>query len=318
VAVDQNGNAVFVWVRSDGTTDCAGSTCYRIQTRARTADGTLGPVQTLSASGHNSGLPQVAVDQSGNAIFSWQFYDGTTNSYYCNNAYGCKRVQARARTAAGALSAVQTLSAEGRNADYPSVATDQNGNAVFVWSRYDETTDCIFEEDTQDPYPCLRVQVRARSAAGTLTATQTLTPGGQNAFSPQLGVDQDGDAVFVWLENGVKTRARSAAGALSVVKTLAQPPIRGVSPQVAVDRDGNAVFVWARWDGTTDCSVYGCVRIEARTRSAGGGLRPTHTLSAPGQDAEVPQVAADPNGNAVAVWQRLDGANERIQAAAGP
>jgi hypothetical protein len=318
VAVDQNGNAVFVWVRSDGTTDCAGSTCYRIQARARSVDGTLSPVQTLSAPGHNAGLPRIAVDQNGNAVFSWLFNDGTTNSYYCNDAYGCKRVQARARTAAGALSAVQTLSAGGRDADYPNVATDENGNAVFAWSRYDETTDCIGDPDTQDPYPCRRVQARARSAAGALTATQTLTPAGRNAFSPQLEVDQDGDAVFVWLGNGVQARARSAAGALSAVKILAQPPISGASPQVAVDTDGNAVFVWARWDGTTDCSAYGCIRIEGRTRSAGGGLRPTRTLSAPGQNADFPQVAADPNGNAVAVWQRFDGANERIQAAAGP
>src|SRR5712691_6980601 len=47
VAVDPDGDAVFTWVRFDGTD-------YRIQARARSAAGTLSPVQTLSAAGQDA------------------------------------------------------------------------------------------------------------------------------------------------------------------------------------------------------------------------------------------------------------------------
>jgi hypothetical protein len=144
VAVDQGGDAVFAWERADGTTQCqrlvtGGSTgCLRIQARARSAEGTLSPVQILSAGGEHALYPQVAVDQSDDAVFVWQRYDGTTQCPpVAETELGCARVQARARSAAGVLSAVQTLSAPGQNAGGSQVGVDQAGNAVADWARFD-------------------------------------------------------------------------------------------------------------------------------------------------------------------------------------
>ncbi len=182
--LDQNGNAVFAWVQSDGSTECDGSatSCYRVKTRARSAAGALSATQTVSGPGRSAHYTEVAVDQSGNAVFVWSRYDGTTD---CGDLpTGCLRVVTRARSAAGALSSVQTLSAPGQDAYGPHVAVDQNGNAVFVWARIDGTK--------------RRIQARARSATGTLSATQTLSDSGQNAFSPVVVVDQSGNAIFAW------------------------------------------------------------------------------------------------------------------------
>ena len=93
---------------------------------------------------------QVAVDADGDAVFTWRRSDGTDY-----------RVQARMRSAAGALSAVQTLSASGQSAVTPQVAIDPDGDAVFTWWRSDGAN--------------LRVQARARSAAGALSGVQTLS-----------------------------------------------------------------------------------------------------------------------------------------------
>jgi hypothetical protein len=73
--------------------------------------------------------------------------------------------------------------------------------------------------------------------------------------------------------------------------------------------------------------MLGCLRVQARTRSAAGTLGSVETLSAAGQNAPDPafpgvlagpKVALDETGHAVAVWSRFGGANWRIQAAAGP
>jgi hypothetical protein len=306
VAVESGGNAVFVWYRR-----------LHIYARARAADGTLSPTQSLSEPGTGTS-PQVGVDQDGDAVFVWQRTDATTD---CGGA-GCLRVEARARSAEGVLSITQTLSAAGEDALNFEIAVDQSGDAVFVWERYDGMTGCDFDG-------CIRVQARARSAAGVLSAVQTLSAAGENARFPQVGIDQNGNAVFVWERDDgttgcggsclrVQARARSAAGVLNAVQTLSPAGQHAGNPQVAVDSSGNAVFVWEQPDETTGCSGVGCVRVQARTRSATGVLGTTQTISDPGETAGRPQVGVDQSGSAAAVWQRFDGTFNRIQTATGP
>jgi uncharacterized protein YheU (UPF0270 family) len=303
VAINQNGDAVFVWVAYDATTDCGGGPCLRINARARSATGALSYSQILSTGGQNAQFPQVAIDQSGNAVFTWERPDGTSD---CFVGTACDRIQARARSAAGALSAVQTLSAAGQNASAPEVAVDLNGNAVFTWSRSDGANS--------------RIQARARSAAGALSAVQTLSASGHDAGLPQVGVDPNGNSVFVWERfDGtagcvgapagcvrIQGRARSAAGALSPVQTLSPFGQNARLSEVGVDQSGDAVFVWQLNDGTTDCGEYGCYRIQTRARSAAGALSAVQTLSAAGRIARLPEVGVDQSGDAVFVWERYD------------
>ena len=122
----------------------------------------------------------------------------------------------------------------------------------------------------------------------------------------------NGNAVVVWrLFDGTNQRIqavrRSPAGALSVVQTLSDAGHDADAPQLSVDRNGNAIVAWRLFDGTNQ-------RIQAGRRSAGGALSPVLTVSDGGQDATDPEVGADPNGNAVVVWMRSDGAHNRVQA----
>jgi hypothetical protein len=418
VAVDPNGNAVFVWLRYDGTTDCGGSPCSRVQARARSAAGVLSAVQTLSQAGKWAGAPHVAIDASGNAVFVWDRRDGATScpcqaeararsaagtlsaiqQLSVEGPYGIGTdvgvdpngnavfawvraglIESRVRSAAGVLSAIQTISPPAQQADASDLAVDSHGNAVFVWAINDGTLGCgeftchrtqtrvrsaagsltpiqnlsgyANGDDAQGPNVavdptgnavfvwtlagdpdcfCDRIQARARSAAGTVSSgAPILTPAGAWAFAPQLGVDQSANAVFVWQRADasnlflIETRARSAAGTLSTTQTLSEAGRDAQIPDVAVDQGGNAVFVWVANDGTAGCpsNPYGpgCLRVQARARSAAGTLDPMQTLSAAGQNVRFgAQVGMNQSGNAAAVWSRFGGVNWRIQAAAGP
>jgi hypothetical protein len=307
VAVDAAGDAVVVWARKDGSGPCGSGGCVRIQARARSAGGVLGPVLTLSPAGQNSHDFDVAIDADGDAVAVWNRSDGSSGS--C-----CRRIQARAISAGGVLGPVQVLSAPGQHADAPRVAVDADGDAVAVWTRFDGTA--------------VRIQARARSAGGVLGPVQILSVGGQSATAPQVAIDAGGDALFVWQRpdgtgpcgiNGcpkVEAVARSAGGVLGPVQRLSNTPRGGSFPQVAVDADGDALAVWRALDATTNCSGGGCFRIQARARSAAGGLGTVLTLSTSGQNADFPQVGIDSDGDAVAVWQRFDGASFRSQARA--
>jgi hypothetical protein len=188
VAVDNTGNAVFTWRRSDGTVQ-------RIETRARAfLTGAQTQVQKLSpagVAGQDAVQPQVAVDVDGDAVFTWRRLDGADS-----------RIQARARTfSSGALSAVQDLSDPGEDAVNPEVAVsrvDADPDAVFTWQRSDGTN--------------LRIQARTRSAAGVLGAVQDVSAAGENGVEPRVGVDQDGKAFVTWQRDIAVDRVAGSKG----------------------------------------------------------------------------------------------------------
>lgn len=258
LAVDEKGDVAFVWLSFAGRAS-PGEPCYfprecRVQTRVRSATGTLGPLQTLSGPG--AAEAQVAVDANGNATYVWTIYDATS----CGE-FACTRIQTRTRSASGALSPVQTLSPPGRDAFEPQVAVNRDGNAVFAWVHYDETNDC------PRTFPCLRVQTRTRTKAGTLSAVQTLSTGAKsNSDYPRVGIDDNGRAVFVWRSRNLKAiraRTRSATGALSPIQTvsdLAKPSTVDVfNPlALAVNPAGTAVAGWTSV-GSPGSSIAGAV-----------------------------------------------------------
>jgi uncharacterized protein YheU (UPF0270 family) len=284
VAVDARGDAVYVWARWDGGTDCFGSPCERIQTRSRSAAGVLSPVQTLSPSGYHANFSQVAVDANGDAVFVWQ--------------RSGEVIQARVRSADGTLGPTLTVSAAGQEADYPQVAVAPNGNAVIAWQFYDESVSLE------------RIQVRTLSAAGALGSTETLSPASQDAEYPQVAVDKQGDAVLAWdstdgTTHRIQARVRSVAGTLTEIQTLAEGQYVS-DVHLALDPGGDAIFAWLGFDGTV-------ARTQTRARSAAGALSPIQTLSDPGKHAYFPRVGIDPGGDAVILWQRFDGIENRIQ-----
>jgi hypothetical protein len=201
------------------------------------------------------------------------------------------------QSAEASFAAPSAVSPPGVNGSEPQVAAGHRGSFVFTWAGWGDG-------DSR------RVKTRIRSAAGRLGPVQTLSPGGWDAFRPQVAVDGNGGAVFVWLafdgaHGRIQTRTRSARGVLGRVRTLSSAGPEAY-PMVAVDRDGDASFVWIRSDGRND-------RVQARVRSAAGALGPVRTLSAAGRSAHRAQVSVGAKGDAFMLWL-LSGGTDRLQA----
>jgi hypothetical protein len=279
VGIDAAGNAVFLWTRFDGTN-------WRLQARSRSAAGVLSAVQNVSPAGEDVFKAEIAVNASGDAVFTWLRIDSQV-----------WRLKIRARSAAGVLSPVQTVSPLGQPAEEPAVAIDSTGRALVVWRGHDGT----FE----------RIRARARSAAGVLSAIQTLSAPGDHGWSPDVAIDSNGRAMVTWYRfDGswyrVEARTRTAGGSLGPVETLSPEGAGAQFPQVVIAPDRTAIFIWTRGDGTS-------IRVQAVARSATGELSDVRTLSPAGQHAFRPKVAVDAAGNAVFVWSRSDGTDLRIQ-----
>jgi hypothetical protein len=231
LAVDSHGGAVFTWVRFRGGGDIR-QRGDRVQARALSPAGVLSPVQRLAGTGQGQAWDpsQVAVDPAGDAVFAW-------------NLGG---LQARARSAGGALSPVQALPVAGDYGADPQVAIDHDGNAVLAWADFshiahspsvvfavrsadgvlgpdsdlapgidpqlamDGRGSALFVWESQCPSVPGCIQVRTRSAAGSLEPIKTLSAG-RTAQLPQVGVNAAGDAAVVWeRSDGRKLRVQAA------------------------------------------------------------------------------------------------------------
>ena len=274
VAIGPDGDASFVW-RAGSPGD---GTERHIQQRNGGDDGSLAPTDSLSASGQSADDPDLAVDPAGNTIFTWVRSNGTHTV-----------VEATRQRPNGTLTEVQTISDPSENSVEPQVAIDAHGIAIFTWQSFDGV-DWI-------------VQVRRRTLGGGLSPIRAVSAQARDAFSPQVGVDADGDAVLGWRRfNGdywiVQARTRAADGTLGSVQNVSGRGESARSQRLAVDSAGNAVLVWDRDDGSVSTA-------QMRSRSADGTLGPIQDLSPAGGSATEARVTVDPDGDAVFAWQRL-------------
>jgi hypothetical protein len=178
----------------------------------------------------------------------------------------------------------------------PKVAMDSAGDAVFIWRRDDGGSDFRWGA----------LYTRSRSADGSLSPIQRLSPRVPEGSEQGVAVDPQGNAYFVWRtwDNGdfqIRARVRSADGTLGPTRTLRTTSSRAEfasDPMVAVGTSGRAVFTWGySLDDGTDL-------IETRSMSASGQLSPVQTVGPVGTKYSN-DLGVDSQGRATFVWEGL-------------
>ncbi|MEX2253691.1 MAG: hypothetical protein WD649_06010 [Thermoleophilaceae bacterium] len=264
VAVDPQGNAVFVWTGLD-----AGMK-RRVRTRRRTVGGVLSATQELDAGGEDTQQPKLDVDPSGNATFVWNRSNGANQI-----------IQVRRRLAGGALSTIKDLSAAGKNSFRPTIDVNSQGKAAVTWTRFDgdeyvqtrvrsatgqlsaiqDLTQLVIGKDATgnqvalDPTGVATYiwrrrnaankipwQTRKRLASGALTATRDLSTDGEGVFTPGVGVDSRGNAVFLFENGRLESRSQTAAGTIGPLEIVA--PTGTANPQLAINAAGDGAGSW--------------------------------------------------------------------------
>jgi hypothetical protein len=240
----------------------------------------------LSAAGQDAGVPRVALDGAGDAFAVWEEYDGSDTV-----------AQVAVRPAGGNWSSAQDLSPAGSSSYGPALAVDPAGDAIAV-----------FVSDG-------KAYAARRPAGAAWGAPRALSAGPEEARGAQVVLDPRGDAVAVWVgwdgssfTYRVQASSRPAGGTWSAPQYLSVGGQDTAFPEVALDAAGNAVAVWELYE--TPSAI-----VQAASRPAGGPWGSPQDLTASGQSPDVPELALDRAGNAVAVWQSADGI---IRAAARP
>ncbi len=275
IALDAAGDAVAVWVRSDGPFEI-------VQASDRPAGGSWQPPQDLSRPTEYASGPQVAVDPAGDAVVTWQ----ASASYH-----QMETAQASVRPAGGAWSPPEDISTVG--ALTPQVSVDAAGNAIAVWLQGN------------------RSLAAYRPAGGTWSAPEEIAAT-DGVFVASIAQDPAGNAMAAWMlidgrGQRVQAAVRPAGGPWGPPEDLSST---GVSfyPEISIDAAGNATVLWLQYDG-------GDAVVKARTRPAGGEWESPADLSPVPGRSDLPKLAVGANGDAVAVWRLHAGSLALVQAA---
>lgn len=289
LAVDSRGDAVAVW-DTDGV----------VQAAARSAQGGWQAPVNISLPGHATLEPEVAMDPGGEAMVVWE--DGNL---------GDETVEGAMRPAGGGWQAPVNISREGVVAIHPHVSVDALGDAVAVWEAAVSAV----------------VEGAARPAGGPWRSPVQVSPPGERAAFPQAAIDASGEATAMWYD---ETGQMGECGCGFIVRSAMLPSVTGSwqapvslttpagfnagrvflsDPQIAVDAQGDTAAVWDLSNGSNYI-------VQGAARSAGGDWQASRALSATGESAGNADVAIDPQGNAVAVWEREEG-NDVVTQAAG-
>ncbi|MCF6323125.1 MAG: hypothetical protein L3J89_02175 [Gammaproteobacteria bacterium] len=127
------------------------------------------------------------------------------------------------------------------------------------------------------------------------------------ASTPQITIDTVGNAIAVWAQSdGTRTSIwtnRYTAGGTWGNPELIETDDAGnaVTPQIAVDGSGNALAVWSQSDGDRN-------NIWANRYTAGGAWGTAQMIETDNANsATAPQITVNDSGDAMAVWQQIDG-----------
>ena len=231
-----------------------------------------GPSQTYG--------PEIAFDASGNAFAVWAKTDAAnTRDDIWANRY----------TPAGGWQTPQLLESGSGEAIAAHVAVDTNGNAIAVWQQTDATGQHIWAN---------------RYSGGAWGAAQRIETDAGSAYSPRIAIDAAGNALVVWSQgDGALSRIRASrftSGGWGAAETIDGSVGPAYRPQVAVFPGGFAIAVWLQAESGTDHIFYNTFN--------GTGWSSANVLeNNPNGRTGAPQIAADANGNAIAVWSQGDG-----------
>ncbi len=291
VAMDDNGNALIVWQQYVGSISQIFMSEYRDGAWTHPEDQS----DNISPNEEHASLPQVAMDNNGNALIAWQQDDGSNYQIFMSE------YRDGTWTHPEDLSSDNSISPDGP-ARSPRVAMDNNGNALIAWRQYDGSNWQIFMSEYRDGM---------WTHPEDLSSDNSISPDGENVdAAPRVAMDDSGNALIAWRQDdgsnyqifmseyrdGAWTHPEDLNDNISPDGLDAQD-----DPRVAMDNNGNALITWAQHEGDYILRIF---MSEYRDGAWAHPATSSDSISLDGRVAEDPRVAMDDNGNAVIVWEQ--------------
>ncbi len=262
-----------------------------------TADGAWGSAENIDQSDNSALTRRIAVDINGNAFAVWRQNDGSKESMFYN----------RYEAATGWAKSAALLEKSDGTTYKSQVAFDSNGNAIAVWYQENVATSTMYS---------IYAKYYTVSTSSWGDAARLETIEGRPADIPQIAFDTSGNAIAVWNQDvsgaapqsiyaNYYSASTSTWGGAILIETSTGD---ANNQQIAFDPSGNAIVVWHQDDG-----VYTTIYANRYTASTSSWSGATDIDESAG-NAIYPRISTDASGNAIVVWEQLDGAISNIKA----
>lgn len=244
-------------------------------------------------SAYDSYYPQVAVDQSGNAIVVWEQYEAGDTASIWRAGY----------LVDSGWSTAELLENGTSGGGYnPRIAFDGSGNALVVWEHWDAASSIT------------SILSRRYSADGGWASVEPVENNdSEDAYEPRFAFDDNGTAFAVWRQGtypayDIWSNAYDTDNGWGTAVRLSNDEGNASSPSISCSGSGNALVVWEQYDGTRyniwsnhHDSIYGwhsAALVEVN----------------PLDSARDPAAALDSSGNGLALWWQWDGSYCHVRA----
>jgi hypothetical protein len=285
LVVDPTGDALAVWPEG-GVVHAAVMS---------SATGQWGPTVQLSPQGDDGATDlSAAVNDEGEAIVAWREYDDATSDVV-ESASSLGPITAGAWGAPVIVSSTEESAAENLSA-----ATNDAGDAVVTWEKWDDsyTKRAVMGASRPGPHGAWSTPVR-------------LAKPEDSAWHPRVALDGTGTALAVWEvrgEEAVDVEAAEGSVASNTwrepvelattfhgpeLKCEACPPRPFAEPQVALNEGGRGVVLWS-------ASKPELVQAAIWEAASDNPWQPPQNIST--VTGFAPRVAINPDGDAIGAW----------------
>jgi Bacterial Ig domain/Dockerin type I domain len=294
VAMDPNGDFVVAYQVLNTTTYLYGISARRFNL-AGAPQGSSVVLNNGSSDSASGSLPKVAIDSAGDFTIAYQGYDSNSHGVFAQqfNSSG---------TAQGSIFRVNTPQADNQGA--PSIAMDSAGDFVIAW------------EDggplNGNPGQTAGVYAQRYNSSGVAQGGNTAISTAAGSANPSVAMEPTGQYVIAWqftqtgTSPGIEAQRFDANGnALTGVVPLSSSETYDQgSPTVAIDSEGDFVVAWESYGQGGAASSLATI-LAQRVNSGGTLIGPTQFLPSTrsGDSQTAPEVASNPEGNAIFVWQ---------------
>lgn len=293
ISIGQNGNAMAVFVESTALGNYHACANYYVSgwtwTRASIIDANAGGTEALS--------PHAALDASGNALAVFSY-----GPISADRMYG-RRYDAG--SSSWPAPQVQIDNSTWGLAYKPQLAMNSSGNAVAVFEQLHGAVQQINA-------------TRYVAGGGWITPPAQLSDGSKGyAFDPQIAAGPNDEFIAVFWQRDSDTlpyayhvyASRFDSSSWGGFERIDDPSAGYSSyPQIAYSADGSAIAVFIQIVGAAN-------RIYANRFQSSSWTGAVVIDAGTGANADVPQVAMDAYGNALAVFKQSDGSYSRVYAA---
>jgi hypothetical protein len=295
IAFDQRGNALALWVRSDGD----GGLPLLQSALKRRGEERFGEPQTISAEGEPAVGPVLGIDREGVATIAWCL---------CTPSVG--QIQVARGPIEGSFDERQVVSDPAQYAVGPTVAVARSGKSIVGWS-------------AAEGFDPSRTYVSPAMPApnGDFLPQQQLSDPRADATSPELAI-RNGTVTALFRETlfaEARQRLVAATGAWhepdGTSEVLDEVPFSAgrelAREALSVAPGGAAIAAWASITAGDTPDPFGTVLAASRARGADGFGEPVR-LSDPGRSSDAPSLSAARASGAVAIWQLTEGTSDSV------